>query len=101
MIGSMRLARRAGNQTASSATMVEHDRHADEDERVALGDAEQERGDEPRQAEGRAEADDDADERQAHALEDDHVLHLRRLAPSASRMPISCVRCSTEYAIRP
>ena len=22
-------------------------------------------------------------------------------APSARRMPISCVRCSTEYAIRP
>ena len=43
----------------------------------------------------------DADERQAHALEDDHPLHLRAWAPSASRIPISCFRCSTEYAIRP
>ena len=28
-------------------------------------------------------------------------LTVDALAPSASRMPISCVRCSTEYAIKP
>ena len=52
--------------------------------------------------ERRRQPDDDADERQRIPWQHDHVLHLVSPgAPSARRMPISCVRCSTEYAINP
>ena len=68
-----------GARPRTSATQREQQRHADEHDRIARGDAEQERRDQPRQPERDAEADHDADERQHHALADDHVLDLRDL----------------------
>ena len=77
-------------------------RHAGEHQRILRRHAEQERRDQPRQAErgrrGRWRR------RPAPAscpATTTIFLTCDACAPSARRMPISCVRCSTEYAIRP
>ena len=56
-------------------------------------DTEKEGGDEPRQAECRHKTDDNADKSQPHPMPNHELADVPRSAPSAIRMPISCVRC--------
>ena len=52
-------------------------------------------------AKGSSDANNDSYPSQHHSLADDHVAKLEACAPRAMRMPSSCVRCWTEYAMKP
>ena len=105
-IGSTRLARRAGNQTAASATSVSTIGHRGEDRRIPRLHPEQE----PAIAvtnlvsvERRGEPDRDADDRERHPFEHHHPAHptdLRRRAPGGCPSPASAGRPSRPSARR-
>ena len=64
-----------------------HERHRGEDERIPRLHPVERRRDHACEEERRGQADDDADDRQDHALEHDHVLDLVRLRPERETDP--------------
>ena len=76
-------------------------RHCRERQRVARSDIEEEFRHEPRQREGARRAGGDPRDCQHHGLPDNHLNTSPRCAPSAMRIPISCVRWVTLYATTP
>ena len=95
-IGSTRVARRAGRYAAADATSANMHRHRSKGGRIARFDAEQHRLQIARTSE---RADETGAMPMAASVTPRRITSPStwpRSAPSAIRMPISCVRCTTE-----
>ncbi len=79
IIGSTRLAPRAGIQHARKAIREEHHRDPGEGDRVGGADAVEEALQQVGTGEGERQADERADRRQPHAVADDELLHVGQL----------------------
>ena len=97
----MRVPRRAGTYEASIATASSTSAAIGERGWIARLGLIQQRLQHARRAGRGHEPDDDADHREHEAWPITMRNTIPLVAPMASRTPISCVRCPTEYAITP
>ena len=86
-MGSTLLARIAGIHAAISATSVRTIGAATKTTGSAAVTPNRKLEIQPRQAECREDTDDNANNRQAHSLEDDHLLHSRRIGAERETYP--------------
>ena len=95
------VARSAGNRQAAVATEMSSAAFPANDKRIVRGDSEQQRLQYAGQREGANESKRDADRDERSPLTRIMPSTSRRCAPIAIRMPISCVRWTTEWAMTP
>jgi hypothetical protein len=95
--GSMRAARR-GQISGQHGHDAEQQRHASERQSIAGRDAEQHRLDRPSQNPGGEDADGKTRQRNPRPFAGDEYDDIAPLPPSATRTPISRVRCATAKA---
>jgi len=69
--------------------------------RIGRPNAEQEDGEQPGDAERDQQSETQTHSRQCQALPQDERHHMRSARAQAARTPISGVRCTTEYDMRP